>query len=387
MSRIFLLVLDSFGIGEALDSKEYNDEGSNTLKSITKSKYFNCPTLCNLGLFNIDGVKELNIQRKNPCGVYCRLQEESCGKDSTTGHWEMAGKVLKEPFPTYEFFDEKIIKELTNVWNVNGILCNKRYSGTEVIKDYGQEHLKTKKPIVYTSADSVLQIACHEKVFSIKKLYKMCEDARKIMCGKNSVSRVIARPFVGDYPNYVRTENRRDFSITPPSGLLLEVVKNEGLQTISIGKIKDLFNNIGISKSYPNNGNTGEIVSLKKVLKQKFNGLCWLNFCDFDSKYGHRNDVDGYAKALNEVDCALNDFVKEMKEEDYLLITADHGCDPATASTDHSREYVPFIIYNKNLKSKDCGTLSGFYHVGATVLKILGIKSKNKYLSSKFSVI
>jgi len=388
MSRIFLLVLDSFGIGEAPDAKLYCDEGSNTLRSVSNSKFFDAKTLKNLGLFNIDGTEALKKSVKTLNNVViARLEEVSQGKDSTTGHWEMAGNILTTPFPTYKKFDDDIIEKLKKAWKVDKILCNKRYSGTEVIKDYGIEHIKTKNPIVYTSADSVLQIACHEDVVSVKKLYKMCEEAQKIMMPKKKISRIIARPFVGEYPNFVRTENRRDFSLTPPKNLLLEIVKNAGLDTISIGKIKDLFDNKGINFSYPNNGNNGEIISLFDAQKKDFNGLCWLNFCDFDSKYGHRNDTEGYAKAINVVDQAICEFIKNMKDDDYLIITADHGCDPETVSTDHSREYVPFILYNKNLTYKNCGTLTGFYHVGATVLKILNIKTTNKNLKPNNSLI
>lgn len=386
MSRVFLLVLDSFGIGEAPDAGLYNDKGSNTLRSVASSKYFNAPVLQELGLFNIDGTENFKKGVKNPNSVVARLEELSRGKDSTTGHWEMAGEILKKPFPTYEKFSDDIIEKLKKLWKVDKILCNKRYSGTEVIKDYGIEHIKTKCPIVYTSADSVLQIACHEDVYSVKQLYKMCEQAESVMMPKRKISRIIARPFIGEYPNYVRTENRKDFSIDPPNNLLLEVVKQAGYDTISIGKIKDLFNKKGIKHSYPNNGNDGEIISLFDMQSKNFNGLCWLNFCDFDSKYGHRNDIDGYAKAINVVDKALGKFIRKMRADDYLILTADHGCDPATKSTDHSREYVPFILFNKKIKYKNCGTVKGFNHVGATVLKLLSINTTNKLLNTKYAL-
>lgn len=383
--RIFLLVLDSFGIGEAPDAKKYGDEGSNTYKSVTSNKFCKIPNLTKLGLTNIDGANGTN---KSYISKIARLQELSNGKDSTTGHWEMAGIVTKIPFPTYpNGFDNEIIEKLKKAWGVNEILCNKPYSGTEVIKDYGEEQLKKHAPIVYTSADSVLQVACHEEEFSVETLYDMCEKARKIMNGKDAVSRIIARPFVGTYPNYTRTDNRKDFSIDPPKNHLFEIVQNAGKDTISIGKIRDLFNDKNIDKKYTNNGNTGEIKSLFDAQKSDFNGLCWLNFCDFDSKYGHRNDCNGYAKALTEVDKALGKFLKNMKDDDLLIITADHGCDPATPSTDHSREYVPCIIYRNGIIHENLGTKQGFYHIGATILKELDIKSPNPNLASKNSLL
>lgn len=383
--RIFLLVLDSFGIGEAPDAEKYGDEGSNTFRSVTTNKNCVIPTLTKLGLTNIEG---LNGTNKDYIGKIVRLQELSNGKDSTTGHWEMAGIVTKTPFPTYpNGFSDEILNKLKKAWGVKEILCNKPYSGTEVIKDYGREQLEKHAPIVYTSADSVLQIACHEDEFSVNELYDMCEKARKIMSGKDAVSRIIARPFVGEYPNYTRTDNRKDFSVDPPKNHLFEIIQNAGKETISIGKIRDLFNEHNIDKMYPNNGNAGEIKSLFEAQKQAFDGFCWLNFCDFDSKYGHRNDCDGYAKALTVVDNALNKFIKNMKSDDVLMITADHGCDPATPSTDHSREYVPYIIYQKGIKPENLGTKQGFYHIGATILKLLGIKSPIETLSSENSLL
>ncbi len=383
--RIFLLVLDSFGIGEAPDAYKYHDEGSNTFKSVTSSKYCVIPTLTKLGLTNIDGIDSDN---KEYIGQIVRLQEVSNGKDSTTGHWEMAGIVTKVPFPTYpNGFSDEILEKLKHAWGVNKILCNKPYSGTEVIKDYGVEHRKEHAPIVYTSADSVLQIACHEDEFSVAELYDMCEKAREIMSGKDGVSRIIARPYIGEYPNYVRTENRKDFSLNPPKNHLFEIIQNAGKDTISIGKIKDLFNDQNIDVMYPSNGNTNEIKSLFEVQNKDFDGLCWLNFCDFDSKYGHRNNIEGYAKAMTEVDIALDKFVKDMRDDDLLMITADHGCDPATPSTDHSREYVPLIMYRKGITPANLGTKQGFYHIGATILKELNIKSPVDTLDSKNSLL
>ncbi len=383
--RVFLIVLDSFGIGEAPDADKYGDKGSNTFKSVTENKLCKIPTLTKLGIGNIDGA---NKPAKNFIGKIVRLEELSNGKDSTTGHWEMAGIITKTPFPTYpNGFSEEILNKLKKAWGVNAILCNKPYSGTEVILNYGEEHRKKHAPIVYTSADSVLQVACHEDEFSPEVLHKMCEDARKIMTGKDAVSRIIARPFVGEYPNYTRTENRKDFSIDPPKNHLFEILQKAKKDTISIGKINDLFNNQNIDTMFPSNGNEGEIISLFEVQNTKFDGLCWLNFCDFDSKFGHRNDTEGYAKALTVVDNALNKFIKQMKDDDLLIITADHGCDPKTPSTDHSREYVPCIIYHKDIVPENLGTKQGFNHVGATVLKALKIKSNISSLKDKFSLI
>lgn len=383
--RVFLLVLDSFGIGEAPDADKYNDQGSNTFKSVTENKFCKIPTLTKLGLTNIDGINEKN---KKFSAKIVRLEELSNGKDSTTGHWEMAGIITKIPFPTYpNGFSDEILNKLKKAWGVNEILCNKPYSGTDALVDFGEEHIKKHAPIVYTSADSVLQVACHEDEFSPELLHKMCEQAREIMCGKDSVSRIIARPFIGEYPNYKRTENRKDFSIDPPRNHLLQIVQNAGKDTISIGKINDLFNNQNIDTMYPNNGNAGEIESLFDVQTKDFNGLCWLNFCDFDSKYGHRNDPEGYAKAMTIVDDALDKFIQNMKDDDLLIITADHGCDPNTPSTDHSREYVPCIIYKKGIVPENLGTKKGFNHVGATVIDALNIETSIKELSKEYSLL
>ena len=383
--RVFLLVLDSFGIGESPDAKLYNDEGSNTFKSVTENKFCKIPTLTKLGLTNIDGIESNN---KNYIGKIVRLEELSKGKDSTTGHWEMAGIITNEPFPTYpNGFSDEILNKLKKAWGVDEILCNKPYSGTDALVDFGEEHIKKHAPIVYTSADSVLQVACHENEFSPELLHKMCMQAREIMSGKDAVSRIIARPFIGEYPNYKRTENRKDFSIDPPKNHLLEIVQSSNKDTISIGKINDLFNNQNIDTMYPNNGNDGEIISLFDAQNKDFDGLCWLNFCDFDSKYGHRNDPEGYAKAMTVVDKALAKFIKNMRDDDLLIITADHGCDPKTPSTDHSREYVPCIIYHSGITPENLGTKKGFNHVGATVLKALNIETKIESLNKNYSLL
>ena len=383
--RIFLLVLDSFGVGESPDAHLYGDECSHTYNSVTSNKYCKIPTLTKLGLSNIDGLKP---KTDKFISKVVRLEELSNGKDSTTGHWEMAGIITQTPFPTYpNGFSDEILNKLKKAWGVKEILCNKPYSGTEVLLDYALKHREKHAPIVYTSADSVLQVACHEDEFSVKQLHKMCMQARKIMSGKDAVSRIIARPFIGKHPNYTRTENRKDFSIDPPKNHLFELIQKAKKDTISIGKINDLFNNKNIDFMYPNNGNDGEIESLFDAQTKDFDGLCWLNFCDFDSKYGHRNDPDGYAKALTVVDKALAKFIKNMRDDDLLIITADHGCDPNTPSTDHSREYVPCILYKKGIKPENLGTKKGFNHIGATVLKELNITSKIESLSNKYSLL
>lgn len=383
--RVFLLVLDSFGVGEAPDAKKYGDEGSHTYNSVTSNKKCKIPTLTKLGLTNIDG---LSPKTDKYISKIVRLEELSNGKDSTTGHWEMAGIITQTPFPTYpNGFSKEILNKLKKAWGVDEILCNKPYSGTDVLVDYGAEHREKHAPIVYTSADSVLQVACHEDEFPVSKLHEMCTEAREIMSGKDSVSRIIARPFIGEHPNYTRTENRKDFSLNPPKNHLFELVQKAGKDTISIGKINDLFNNQNIDIMYPNNGNEGEIESLFDAEKRDFDGLCWLNFCDFDSKYGHRNNIEGYAKALTIVDKALDKFVKNMRDDDLLIITADHGCDPATPSTDHSREYVPCILYKKGITPENLGTKQGFNHIGATVLKELGIATKVTTLNAKNSLL
>ena len=368
--RVFLLVLDSLGIGGAKDADVYGDAGSNTLKSISKSSEFKIKTLKKLGLFNIDGNEYLG-QEKHPIASYARVQEASVGKDSTTGHWEHMGIVLKKPLPLFNSgFPSELIEKLEKAWG-RKILCNKAYSGTEVIKDYGQEHEKTGSPIVYTSADSVLQIACHTDVISLNELYDMCEKARKICKCKYEVARIIARPFVGNYPNYERTADRHDYNINPPKKTVLDELYDAGLTVISVGKIASLFNGNGISQSYPTKSDEDGIKKVIELTHTDFNGFCYANLVDFDTKFGHRNNVDGYAKNLSMVDGYLQSVLDGLTEDDYFMITADHGCDPATPSTDHSRENVPLIIYNKNSESQNLGTLNSFTEIGAMVKEYL----------------
>lgn len=373
IKRVFLIVLDSLGIGEMPDASRFGDEGSNTLKSISKSRFFKADNLSKAGLFNIDGV-DCGVKTPRPVCDFCRLKERSAGKDTVTGHWEMTGVVSTQPMPTFpDGFDKEVLNEISTATG-RGILCNKPYSGTQVIIDYGRQHMSTGDLIVYTSADSVLQIAAHEKVVPIEELYEICKKVRKIMSGKNAVGRVIARPFVGEYPDFVRTSNRHDYALEPPQDTLLDDLKNNGYDTIGVGKIGDIFNMKGISESIRTTGNTDGLKKTADLADRDFNGLCFVNLVDFDALYGHRNDVDGYAKAVAEFDDWLGKFIPRLTDEDTLLVTADHGCDPATPSTDHSREYVPLLIYNKRTTTgADLGTKDGFFFIADTVRKIFGL--------------
>ena len=368
--RFFLIVLDSYGVGELPDAYRWHDEGSNTLGSIRNHPNFNCPTLKEMGLFNIDGV---GGGVHSPTASFCKMAEKSMGKDTTIGHWEIAGIVSPEPLPTYpDGFPEEIIKEFEEKTG-RKVICNKPYSGTEVIKDYGREHIETGALIVYTSADSVFQIAAHEDVVSVDKLYEYCEIARKMLVGKHGVGRVIARPFCGDYP-YTRTPNRHDFSLMPPADTMLNLLQKAGYDTISVGKIYDIFAGSGISEINRTTSNAHGMQVTSEIQMRDFSGLCFVNLVDFDMKYGHRNDVAGYAAASTEFDVFLSSFIKKMKDDDVLLITADHGCDPATPSTDHSREYTPMLIYGKGIKSGvNLGTRSSFADISATVLEYFGV--------------
>lgn len=369
--RVFIFVLDSLGIGELPDAYKWNDEGSNTLKAIRYEKEFDCPMLKNLGLFNIETIAG---GVENPMGSFARMAEQSLGKDTTVGHWEIAGLVSDAPLPTYpNGFPKDVIEKFEKETGVK-TLCNKPYSGTEVIKDYGNEHLKTGALIVYTSADSVFQIATHVDKVPLDKLYSYCEIARKILVGKHGVGRVIARPFTGSYP-FVRTADRHDYSLEPPRKTMLDLIKEQGYSVIAVGKIKDIFAGRGITESIPTKGNShGQLVALE-ICKRDFSGLCFVNLVDFDMKYGHRNDIKGYANAMTEFDLFLTDFLPLLNENDMVIITGDHGCDPSTVSTDHSREYVPMIVAGKNIKSGvDLKTRSSFADISATVLEYLNVE-------------
>lgn len=384
MKRVFIIVLDSMGVGEAPDAYKWHDEGSNTLGAIRKSPKFNCPNLKKLGLFNIEGV---GGGVDAPLASFARMQEMSMGKDTTIGHWEIAGIISENPLPTYpNGFPDEIIEKFEKQTG-RKVLCNKPYSGTDVIRDYGEEHIKTGALIVYTSADSVFQIAAHEDVVPVKELYRYCEIARKILCGKHGVGRVIARPFAGEYP-FVRTSNRHDFSLMPPKTTMLDLLKKNGYDTISVGKIYDIFAGDGVSESNRTTGNDNGMQVTKEMQNRDFNGLCFVNLVDFDMKYGHRNDVDGYAAAMTQFDEFLGGFIKDMKDDDALIITADHGCDPSTPSTDHSREYTPMIIYGNGIKSGvDLHTRSSFADISATVLDMFGVKQEDTFGKSFYNEV
>lgn len=374
MKRLFLIVLDSVGIGELPDAANYGDVGSNTLKSASKSSSFNgMPNMRRLGYFNIDGV-DIGERCSHPAGAYARLMEASKGKDTTIGHWEIAGIISPSPLPTYpDGFPDDVINRFEAA-SGRKVLCNKPYSGTEVIKDYGEEHMKTGDLIVYTSADSVFQIAAHEDVVPVEKLYEYCKIARKLLTGEHGVGRVIARPFVGSPGNFTRTTNRHDFSIEPPKKTILDVLNAKGFDVLSVGKIVDIFTGRGITKFVRTTGNADGIDKTLEYMDEDFCGLCFTNLVDFDMLYGHRNNVDGYAAALSYFDDRLPKILDKMRDDDLLMITADHGCDPGTASTDHSREYIPLVMYGKNIKADiNYHTRETFADIGATVLSYFGI--------------
>ena len=372
MKRVFLIVLDSLGIGAAPDAEKFGDSGANTLKSLYKTGTLSIPNLIKMGLGNIDGIDYLE-KASLPLAAVGRLSELSLGKDTTTGHWEIAGLVSENPFPTYpDGFPKEIIKEFERI-TCRRVICNKPYSGTEVIRDFGKEHIETGALIVYTSADSVFQIAAHEDIVSPEKLYEYCEAARGILVGENAVGRVIARPFVTENGKFVRTANRRDFSLKPPKETLLDAIKTTGLDVISVGKISDIFAGVGITEKIPSHSNTEGMVITKNLLEKYFRGLAFINLVEFDSHYGHRQDSIGYARALNEFDSWLGEFYKLLSDEDVLIITADHGCDPSDESTDHTREYVPLIIYGNRISQKNFGTKSSFASIGKFVADILSV--------------
>lgn len=378
MKRVFLIVLDSCGIGELPDAAQFGDEGSFTLRSAASDEHFHMPNMEKLGLFHIDGVKDVvcaqglgSVQAKSFQGGVCRLAERSMGKDTTTGHWEISGVVSAAPMPTFpEGFPEELLTELSKRTG-RGILCNKPYSGTEVIKDYGREHLATGNLIVYTSADSVLQIAAHDSLIPVEKLYEYCKIAREICQGAWGVGRVIARPFTGEWP-YTRTALRHDFSLVPPK-TMLNVLQEAGYAVHSVGKIIDIFAESGITEYVRTQNNAEGIECTLKEMDKDFEGLCFTNLVDFDMQYGHRNDVPGYAKALTYFDEKLPELLSKLREEDILMITADHGCDPATISTDHSREYIPLVAYGKAVNAGNYGTRESFADIAQTILSYFGV--------------
>ena len=370
--RVFLIVLDSYGIGEAKDAKNFGDEGSNTLKTITSSKEYDTPNMANIGLFNIDNV-DFKEGVENPIGAYGRLEEASMGKDTTIGHWEIAGIISNNPLPTYpNGFPDYILDEFKEKTG-RDVICNKPYSGTEVIKDYGDEHIKTGALIVYTSADSVFQIAAHEDVVPVETLYEYCHIAREILQGKDGVGRVIARPFEGEYP-FKRTPKRHDYSLLPPKNTMLDYLEQANLDTIGVGKIYDIFAGKGIKETTSIVNNVDGMEKTIALQDKDFKGLAFINLVDFDMTYGHRNDIEGYAKAATTFDKQLGTFMSNMKDDDVVIITADHGCDPGFKGTDHSRENVPLLVYGKNIKQNvSLGTRHTFSDIAKTILDMFDI--------------
>ena len=373
MKRIFLIVLDSFGVGALPDSEAFGDVGVNTLAACATSSQLQIPTMIAAGLGLIDGVSCLP-KPAAPTGAYGRLAEASMGKDTTIGHWEIAGVVSPKPMPTYpNGFPEEVLAPFRAATG-RGILCNQPISGTKAIELYGDEHVRTGDLIVYTSADSVFQIAAHEEVVPLEELYRDCRIARQQLQGKHGVGRVIARPFVGTSGNYRRTSNRHDFSLEPPSETMLDAIQKAGLASIAVGKIFDIFAGRGMTEHVYNTSNADGLDHAMDYAKKDFHGLCFVNLVDFDMLYGHRRDIDGYARALTEFDRWLPSFLEQLGDEDLVMITADHGCDPAyLATTDHTREYVPLLVLGKAVKPLNLGTRKTFADIAATVTALLGV--------------
>lgn len=376
VKRVFLLVMDSVGIGDAPDAEAYGDAGSNTLLSCWKTGGLSVPNLQRLGLFNIDGC-DYGPAAESPAGAYGRLREASAGKDTTIGHWEIAGLISEDPLPTYpEGFPKEVLDAFTRETGYR-VICNKPYSGTQVIQDYGREHMQTGALIVYTSADSVFQIAAHEEMVPVEKLYEVCETARRVLVGKHGVGRVIARPFTGEYPHFQRTSRRHDFSLLPPRPTMLDQLRQAGLDTLGVGKIYDIFAGRGVAQTVRTENNEDGMDKTLERVGWDFHGLCFVNLVDFDMAYGHRNDVPGYTQALNAFDVRLGEMMKALGPDDVLMITADHGCDPATPSTDHSRECVPFLIWGEKIKAGiNLGTRPTYAQIAQTVLDLLGVDAK-----------
>lgn len=372
IERVFLIVADSFGIGDEPDADLYGDQGTNTLRSCYETGRLSVPEMTKLGLFNIDGV-DIGSPEVHPDGAFGRMREASKGKDTTTGHWEIAGIVSKEPMPTFpDGFPDEVISKFEAATG-RKVLCNKPYSGTKVIADYGREAMENGGLIVYTSADSVFQIAAHEDIIPVEKLYEYCEAARKILTGKHGVGRVIARPFSGEYP-FVRTPRRHDFSLVPPKDTMLDLISGAGLDVIAVGKINDIFAGKGITEFVRTENNSDGMDKTIAYAKKSFHGLCFVNLVDFDMVYGHRRDAVGYAEALSEFDRRLAELKSIISEDDVIIVTADHGCDPTAHGTDHTREYIPVLVCGGSVKPCNIGTGS-FADIGASVCHMLGVDS------------
>ena len=378
MKRAIIMVIDSMGIGAMPDCEEFGDiKECNTLRNVCAfNKGLDVPSLELLGLVNIQDFEGIN-KTATPIGQYGTLQEKSKGKDTTTGHWEIAGVQSEQPLPTFpDGFPEEVITKFEELTG-RKVICNKPYSGTQVLLDYGQEHVETGALIVYTSADSVFQIAAHEEVVPVEELYKYCEMAREMLVGEFGVGRVIARPFVGQYPEYKRTTNRHDYSLMPPQTTMLDQLKDNNYSVIAVGKINDIFAGKGITEFVRTKNNDDGMEKTIEFAKKEFEGLCFVNLVDFDMLYGHRNDAEGYANALTKFDGQITEVISNLNDEDILIITADHGCDPTTASTDHSREYTPMVMIGKKIKpGTNLGTRESFADIAATILEYFGVEQE-----------
>ena len=386
MKRVFLIVLDSFGIGALPDAEAFGDKGANTLASCATSPKLHIPNMRKLGLGNIEGVTI--GKEENPIGAYGRMAEKSMGKDTTIGHWEIAGIVSENPLPTYpDGFPEEVLEPFRKATG-RGVLANAPWSGTAVIEEYGKQHMESGDLIVYTSADSVFQIAAHEDIVPPEQLYEYCRMARKILQGKHGVGRVIARPFVGTPGNFKRTANRHDFSLEPTGKTMLDAIKEAGKASIGVGKIHDIFAGRGTTEHVYNTSNANGMEHTDHYAQTDFAGLCFVNLVDFDMSFGHRRDIDGYANALSEFDAWLGGFMEKLGDEDILLITADHGCDPGyLATTDHTREYVPVLVYGKSVKPVNLGTRQSFADMAATVTDLLGVEFSTPGVSFKEEIL
>ena len=375
IKRVFLIVMDSAGVGAEPDAADYGDEGTNTFRSCYETGKLNVPNMAKLGLYNIDGIG-IGAPADVTVGAYGKLREASKGKDTTTGHWEISGIISEEPMPVFpDGFPDEVISAFEKATG-RKVLCNKPYSGTKVIADYGREHMETGALIVYTSADSVFQIAAHEDVVPVEKLYEYCEAARKLLTGKYGVGRVIARPFTGEYP-FERTSRRHDFSLVPPKDTILDVVSSAGLDVLAVGKINDIFAGKGVTEFVRTVNNSDGMDKTLAYADRDFHGLCFVNLVDFDMLYGHRRDPEGYTNALNEFDVRLGQLMDKLGSGDVVMITADHGCDPTAHGTDHTREYIPFLAYGSSVKSVNIGTRPTFADIGATVGKMLGLDTSS----------
>jgi phosphopentomutase len=371
---VIWIVLDSVGCGELPDAAEFGDQGSNTLCHTLEATGVELSQLGQLGLFNIDGIY-CGEKKEHPIASFGKCMEESRGKDTTVGHWEMTGVIADKPLPTYPQGFPKVILDEFSELTGKEIIGNKAASGTAILDELGEEHMKTGKLIVYTSADSVFQIAAHEEVIPLHSLYHYCEIARKLLKGHDAVARVIARPFVGKAGAFLRTSNRRDYSLSPPGKTVLECIKEAGLDVIAVGKIEDIFNQVGITQAVHTKSNMDGVDQTLSFMRKDNQGLIFTNLVEFDSLWGHRNDVQGYGKGLKAFDNRLKEILAEMKETDVLIINADHGCDPTFPGTDHTREYIPLIVYGKTIKNGvDLGIRRTFADIGASVIDMLELE-------------